>query len=65
MTTKTNEMDIPTLTLRPTQHLKHKVRDIALADFGRKEITLAEVEMPGFVFLFLWGGILLFFFAPV
>ncbi len=25
----------------------YKVADISLADFGRKEITLAEVEMPG------------------
>jgi len=24
-----------------------KVKDISLADFGRKEINLAEVEMPG------------------
>src|SRR3982750_2865873 len=29
----------------PTQD--HKVADIGLADFGRKEIALAEVEMPG------------------
>ncbi|MFN8160866.1 MAG: adenosylhomocysteinase [Solirubrobacterales bacterium] len=25
----------------------HKVADLSLADFGRKEISLAEVEMPG------------------
>jgi adenosylhomocysteinase len=25
----------------------YKVADISLADFGRKEISLAEVEMPG------------------
>ena len=25
----------------------YKVADIKLADFGRKEIELAEVEMPG------------------
>ncbi|MEZ6038763.1 MAG: adenosylhomocysteinase [Planctomycetota bacterium] len=30
--------------LAPTDY---KVRDLALADFGRKEIRLAEVEMPG------------------
>ena len=24
-----------------------KVKDIKLADFGRKEISLAETEMPG------------------
>jgi adenosylhomocysteinase len=29
----------------------HKVADIALADFGRKEITLAEEEMPGLMAL--------------
>ena len=25
-----------------------KVKDINLADFGRKEISIAESEMPGF-----------------
>jgi adenosylhomocysteinase len=25
----------------------YKVKDISLADWGRKEITLAEKEMPG------------------
>ena len=33
----------PTTTSRPTS----KVADLSLADFGRKEIELAEVEMPG------------------
>ncbi|MBX7160328.1 MAG: adenosylhomocysteinase [Acidimicrobiia bacterium] len=28
-------------------HTDHKVADLSLADFGRKEIELAEVEMPG------------------
>ena len=28
----------------------YKVRDIGLADFGRKEIDIAEKEMPGLVF---------------
>lgn len=27
--------------------MKYKVRDIALADWGRKEIEVAEKEMPG------------------
>ena len=27
----------------------YKVKDITLADFGRKEISLAETEMPGLV----------------
>lgn len=29
----------------------HKVKDISLADWGRKEITLAEAEMPGLMAL--------------
>lgn len=28
-------------------HLKYKVKDISLAEWGRKEIKLAEYEMPG------------------
>ena len=31
--------------------LPYKVKDIALADWGRKEITLAEAEMPGLMSL--------------
>ena len=31
--------------------LKYKVKDISLADWGRKEITLAEAEMPGLMSL--------------
>ena len=27
--------------------VKYKVRDISLADWGRKEMKLAEAEMPG------------------
>ena len=39
-----------------TQHsiefgLKNKVADISLADWGRKEIRLAEAEMPGLMAL--------------
>lgn len=30
-----------------TQYLPYKVKDISLADYGRKEINLAEAEMPG------------------
>jgi adenosylhomocysteinase len=26
---------------------QYKVRDISLAEYGRKEIEIAEVEMPG------------------
>ena len=28
-------------------YLPYKVKDISLAEFGRREIHLAEVEMPG------------------
>lgn len=31
--------------------LKHKVRDLSLAEWGRKEIELAEAEMPGLMSL--------------
>ena len=32
-------------------HQDYKIKDINLADFGRKEISLAETEMPGLVAL--------------
>ena len=31
--------------------MKYKVKDISLADWGRKEINLAEAEMPGLISL--------------
>jgi adenosylhomocysteinase len=34
-----------------TQRLPYKVKNIALADWGRKEIRLAEAEMPGLMAL--------------
>jgi len=34
-----------------TKTLEHKVADLALADWGRKEIALAEAEMPGLMSL--------------
>jgi len=34
-----------------SQKLNYKVKDIALAEWGRKEIELAEAEMPGLVSL--------------
>ncbi|MFW5761205.1 MAG: adenosylhomocysteinase [Cyclobacteriaceae bacterium] len=34
-----------------TKTVDYKVKDIALADWGRKEITLAEAEMPGLMAL--------------
>ncbi|WP_027420126.1 adenosylhomocysteinase [Crocinitomix catalasitica] len=33
------------------EKLKYKVKDISLAEFGRKEIRLAEAEMPGLMSL--------------
>jgi adenosylhomocysteinase len=36
-----------TVTIKMDESETYKVRDISLADFGRKEIDLAEVEMPG------------------
>ncbi|MCB1516376.1 MAG: adenosylhomocysteinase, partial [Hyphomicrobiaceae bacterium] len=30
-----------------TTFADYSVRDIALADYGRKEIEMAEIEMPG------------------
>ena len=34
-----------------TEKLSYKVKDISLADWGRKEIKLAEAEMPGLMSL--------------
>ena len=34
-----------------TETLPYRVKDISLADFGRKEIELAEIEMPGLMAL--------------
>ncbi|MFZ9029513.1 MAG: adenosylhomocysteinase, partial [Crocinitomicaceae bacterium] len=34
-----------------TERLSYKVKDISLADWGRKEIRLAEAEMPGLMSL--------------
>ena len=36
-----------TQTKIKTKNIDFKVADISLADFGRKEINLAEYEMPG------------------
>jgi adenosylhomocysteinase len=46
MTTTTGQ---PSTTARP--RTDYKVADISLAEFGRKEITLAEHEMPGLMSL--------------
>lgn len=37
--------------LKTQETLKYKVKDISLADWGRKEIKLAEAEMPGLMSL--------------
>ena len=34
-----------------TKTIPFKVKDISLADWGRKEIQLAEAEMPGLMAL--------------
>ena len=34
-----------------TNHIQYKVKDINLADWGRREINLAEAEMPGLMSL--------------
>jgi adenosylhomocysteinase len=33
--------------LQPKQSTDYRVADLALADWGRKEIAIAETEMPG------------------
>jgi len=38
---------LSTATLEKTAYLPYKVKDISLAEWGRKEIRLAEAEMPG------------------
>ena len=37
--------------VKPTPNQDFKVADLSLAAFGRKEITLAEHEMPGLMAL--------------
>ena len=36
-----------TKTITKTQTSDYKVADISLADWGRREISIAEKEMPG------------------
>jgi len=48
----TNEVGENAMTAKPkTVDQDYKVADISLADWGRKEITLAENEMPGLMAL--------------
>ena len=37
----------PSTSLETKQMSDYVVKDIALADFGRKELDIAETEMPG------------------
>ena len=39
------------MTMNQTEKITYKVKDISLADWGRKEIKLAEAEMPGLMAL--------------
>src|SRR5579884_3143459 len=44
--------NMPTATpSKPAAKQDYKVKDITLADWGRKEITIAESEMPGLMAL--------------
>ncbi len=47
MATSTAKKTKPALRAVPRARLEHKVKDLALAEWGRKEIELAEKEMPG------------------
>src|SRR3954449_6455929 len=38
-----------TATLSTTKNTDFNVRDLSLAEWGRKEITIAEQEMPGLI----------------
>jgi adenosylhomocysteinase len=42
---------IPSISNKARAAKDYKVKDISLADFGRKEITIAEHEMPGLMAL--------------
>ncbi len=46
-TSQIDDQEISTSMTTSTATQDYKVADIGLADFGRKEIALAEVEMPG------------------
>ena len=39
------------MATKTTTYVPYKVKDITLADWGRKEIELAEAEMPGLMAL--------------
>ena len=39
------------MNVKTTPYIPYKVKDMSLADWGRKEIDLAESEMPGLMSL--------------
>ena len=39
------------MSTKTAPYIAYKVKDISLADWGRKEIELAEAEMPGLMSL--------------
>ena len=39
------------MSTKTIPYVPYKVKDISLADWGRKEIELAEAEMPGLMAL--------------
>jgi adenosylhomocysteinase len=39
------------MSTKAVEYLPYKVKDISLAEWGRKEIELAEAEMPGLMSL--------------
>ena len=39
------------MTVKTIPYTPYKVKDMSLADWGRKEIELAEAEMPGLMSL--------------
>ncbi|MCD6287532.1 MAG: adenosylhomocysteinase, partial [Candidatus Hydrogenedentes bacterium] len=44
-----NETTVVDIKLPDYTGLKNKVADMSLAGFGRKEIEIAELEMPGLI----------------
>ena len=45
------EIKYTNMAIKTTTYVPYKVKDITLADWGRKEIELAEAEMPGLMAL--------------
>jgi len=48
---KTFHLPIIMVETKPTTYVPYKVKDLSLAEWGRKEIRLAEAEMPGLMSL--------------